>query len=293
MQRFKILQPDTIAEASSLLLNYEDSRAVAGGTALVILMKEGLLRPSHLVALHHIRGLNEVSERDGAFVIGSMVTQHTLEISTRIRDRLPVLAEAAAKVGNIRVRTVSTVGGSLCEGDYQSDLAPTLSVLGARVLLHGPRGGRTAPVEEFLRDAYEVDLARGEIATAVEIPMPPEGSTAVYLKHVTGPITDRPCLGVAVLLSLASDGTCRTLRVGLSSVMGFSSRPLVIDGAAIGVTGRAVDEESIQAVAQAAYDRADPPSDLRASGWYRKQMVRVFVRRAIVKARTAAGRPVR
>ncbi len=284
MNRFSLLQPDTLEEASALLVSHEDSRVIAGGTALVILMKEGLLQPSHLVSLRKIPGLGAVEERDGVLALGSMVTQHTLEVSPRVRQRLPVLAAAAAKVGNIRVRTISTVGGSLCEGDYQSDLAPTLACLGARVHLHGPRGRRTLPVTEFLRDAYEVDLRPGDIAVGIEIPLLPPDAATVYLKHVTGPVTDRPCLGVAAMAALNPDGTCGDLRVALSSVRGVSSRPLVVDAAGTGVKGRKLDDAAIEAVADAVYAQADPPSDLRASAWYRKEMSRVFVRRALAAA---------
>lgn len=287
MNRFTLLQPETVEEASVLLAEHEESRVIAGGTALVLLMKEGLLQPSHLVALRRIPGLDAVERRDGTLFFGALVTQHTLETSPQVHRHLPVLAEAAAKVGNIRIRAVSTVGGSLCEGDYQSDLSPTLACLGARVQIHGPEGVRTVPVLDFLRDTYEVDLARGELVTGVEVPLSPCNSAAAYVKHVTGPITDRPCLGVAALVALEAAGdACTELRVALSSVHGVSSRPLLVDAAAIGVRGRRLDDAAIEAVAEAAYTRADPPSDLRASAWYRKEMTRVFVRRAVAAALT-------
>jgi carbon-monoxide dehydrogenase medium subunit len=288
MNRFVLALPETLDEASALLTAYEDSRVIAGGTALVLLMKEGLLQPSHLVSLRRVPGLTGVEERDGVLALGAMVTQHTLEVSQSVRRRCPVLAAAAAKVGNIRVRTVSTAGGSLCEADYQSDLAPTLACLGARVCVWGPQGARTQPVVEFLRDAYDVDLARGEIVVGIEIPVPPPDAVAVYLKHVTGPITDRPCLGVAALVGLDGEGACTGLRVAVGSVRGVSSRPLVVDAGDVAVAGRRLDDEAIAAVAEAACARADPPSDLRASAWYRKEMTRVFVRRALAQARERA-----
>jgi carbon-monoxide dehydrogenase medium subunit len=290
MHRFSLLQPASLDEASAFLVAHEESRVIAGGTALVILMKEGLLQPSHLISLRRIPGLTAVDERDGTVAFGSMVTQHALEVSPRVRARVPVLAAAASKVGNIRVRTISTIGGSLCEGDYQSDLSPALACLGARVLVHGPVGPRTVPVLEFLRDAYEVDLGNGEIVVGIEVPIPPPNTAAVYLKHVTGPVTDRPCLGVAALVTLGRDGTCEDLGVALSSVRGVSSRPLVITAAASGIKGRRLDNGAIDAVADAAYAKADPPSDLRASSWYRKEMTRVFVRRALAAARARLQR---
>jgi aerobic carbon-monoxide dehydrogenase medium subunit len=291
MNRFVLLQPETVEEASAMLADHEDSRVIAGGTALVLLMKEGLLQPTHLVALRRVPRLDLMEQRDGVLFLGGLVTQHTLEISPRVRRDVPVLAEAAAKVGNIRIRAVSTVGGSLCEGDYQSDLSPTLACLGARVQVHGPEGVRTAPVLDFLRDTYEVDLARGELVTGIEVPLPRPNAAAAYVKHVTGPITDRPCVGVAAVVAVDAAGNCEDLRVALSSVQGVSSRPLLVDAAAAGIAGRRLDDAAIDAVADCAYRRADPPSDLRASAWYRKEMTRVFVRRALGAARARLKTP--
>jgi len=290
MHRFTIAQPETLDEASALLLAHEESRVIAGGTALVILMKEGLLHPTHLIALRRIAGLDRIEETPQRLWLGSMVTQHALEISALVRQRLPVLADAAAKVGNIRVRTVSTVGGSLAEADYQSDLAPTLAALGAAVHVHGPQGPRSLAVVNFLKDMYETDLRPGEIVIGVDVPLPPAGSGTAYLKHVTGPITDRPCLGVAAAVTIDDEGICRGLRVALSSVMGFSSRPLVVDGPTAGVEGRRFDADAIEAVAERVYALADPPDDLRASAWYRKEMTRVFTRRALEAARASIRR---
>jgi carbon-monoxide dehydrogenase medium subunit len=292
MHRFEILQPDTLEEASAHLLAHEDGRIIAGGTALVILMKEGLLRPARLIALRKIRGLDRIQNADGALTLGSLVTQHTLEISPEVRARLAVLADAAAKVGNIRVRTMSTVGGSLAEADYQSDLAPTLAALGATVLVQGHAGARAVAVTDFLKDMYETDLQRGEIVTGVEIPVPPAGSGAAYLKLVTGPITDRPCLGVAAVVTVDAEHRCRAMRVALSSVVGFSARPYVVDAESAGLIGRPLDDAAIAAVADRAYAGVDPPDDARASAWYRKEMTRVFVRRALEAARRRAGRAV-
>ena len=290
MHRFEIMHPDTLEEASGYLLAHEDSRVIAGGTALVILMKEGLLRPSHLVAMRRIKGLDGIEAPNGVLNLGSLVTQHALEVSSVVRARLPVLAEAAAKVGNIRVRTMSTVGGSLAEADFQSDLAPTLAALGATVHMQGGDGARSMPVVDFLKDMYETDLGRGEIVTGVEVPVPPVGSGAAYLKLVTGPVTDRSCLGVAAVVTVDAGGACRALRVALSSVMGFSARPYVVDGESTGLIGLPLDDAGIAAVADRAYQSVDPPDDARATAWYRKEMTRVFVRRALEAARARAGR---
>ena len=290
MRRFTIEQPTTLTDASALLRAREDARVIAGGTALVLLMKEGLLRPATLVALRRIPGLTNVEISNGMLHLGAMVTQHDVEISPIIRRAVPLLPEAAGKVGNIRVRCASTVGGSLAEADYQSDLAPALAAADARVEIYGPDGTRLVPVAEFLRGMYEVDLRPGEVVAGVRVPLPPAGTGMAYLKHVTGPITDRPCIGVAAVVTLDSGGICRGLRVALSSVLGFNSRPLVVDAAVIGGEGRRLDDAAIDVVAEAVYREADPPDDLRGSSWYRKEMTRVFTRRALAAARVRAAR---
>jgi len=195
----------------------------------------------------------------------------------------------AASVPSPMISAVTMVGSrpgtmAVAPGQSNVSISPTLACLSARVQVHGPEGVRTVPVLDFLRDTYEVDLARGEFVTGIEVPLPPPNAAAAYLKHVTGPITDRPCVGVAALVALNANGTCADLRVALSSVQGVSSRPLLVDAAAAGVKGRRLDDGAIDAVADAAYTRADPPSDLRASAWYRKEMTRVFVRRAVAAA---------
>src|SRR5919198_6773178 len=164
LPRFTIDQPRTLAEASEMLLTYgEDGRAYAGGTELLLAMKQAGLRYSHLVDVKTIPGLDAIEERDSTLRIGALATHATLERSPLVRARLPTLAELEAHVANPRVRATGTLGGNLCFAEPHSDPATLLLCLDARLELVGPDGERELPIDEFLVGAYEVALAPGEL----------------------------------------------------------------------------------------------------------------------------------
>lgn len=289
MYRFDLYVPTTLEEAHARLAEHDGTRILAGGTALVLLIKEKLVRPDALVSLTRVKGLDGVEERDGHLTLGGMATIRDVSRSPLIAARFPFLAAALGMVGNLRVRSMATIGGSLCEADYQSDLSPVLLALGATVVLARPGGGRRRlPVGDFLTGLYETALEPGEIVVAVEVPHLPAASGTAYLKHVTGPITDRPCVGVAVVVARDASGRCADVRVAVGGGL-CTSRPLLVAGLDRLAAGPTLGPSLIDSVAEEAYRQADPMSDLRASSWYRKEMVRVFTRRALVEAERRLG----
>ena len=292
MHRFDLHVPSTLDEAYRALAAHEDTRILAGGTALMILMKERLVRPRALVSLNRIPELEQVALRDSHLALGAMATIHAVSRWALARERLPLLAEALALVGNIRVRTMGTIGGSLCEADYQSDLSPVLAALGATVVAARAGTTRRIPVADFFTGLYETALKGGEILVGVEVPLLPPGSGTAYVKHVTGPITDRPCLGVAAIVTLDGKGDCRDVRVAVGGAIGMTSRPLLVSGLSALAAGSPPTDDLIDQVAEDAHRQSDPMSDLRATSWYRKEMTRVFTRRAlrVARERARAGR---
>lgn len=288
MHRFDLHLPSTLDEAHRTLAAHEDARILAGGTALMILMRERLVRPSVLVSLSRIPELEQAVQRDSHLALGAMATIHAVSRWALARERLPLLAEALALVGNIRVRTMGTIGGSLCEADYQSDLSPVLAALGATVVLSKPGTTRSIPVADFFTGLYETALQDGEILVGVDLPLLPPGSGTAYLKHVTGPITDRPCLGVAAIVTLDEKGDCRDVRVAVGGAIGMTSRPLLVSGLSALAAGNPPTDDLIDAMAEEAHRQSDPMSDLRATSWYRKEMTPVFTRRALRVARERA-----
>ena len=274
---FELLRPESLAEASELLLKYgEEARPIAGGTILVILMNQRVLHFPYLVDLQGIAGLDQISEENGCISIGAMVTHRSVECSGIVRDSVPVLAQAFSKVGNVRVRETASVGGNLVHADYRLDPPPAFLILGADVILYGPKGTRTVPIRDLYRGIYETALEPAEILVEVKVPVMPEGSRAVYLKYQSLSANDWPCLGVAAFLS-QSEGHCRALRLGLA---GLASTPLLIEGLDF-VRGKPLTDRLLEEVARVADQQISPMSDLRGSEWYKRRMARVFIKRAI------------
>ncbi len=295
MHKFDLYVPSTLEEAHARLSQHEDARVLAGGTALILLIKEKLVRPAVLVSLARVHELSHVGERNGHVVLGGTATIRDVSRSVLIRARFPFLADALGMVGNLRVRAMATIGGSLCEADYQSDLSPVLLALGATVVLARADGTRRRlPVAEFLTGLYETALEPGEIVVEVEVPRLPAGAGTAYSKFVTGPITDRPCVGIAAVVAKDARGRCADVRVAVGGGLGMTSRPLLVDGLDRLASGEPFTERLVDAMAEEAYRQADPMSDLRASSWYRKEMARVFTKRALRDAERGAqqgGRP--
>jgi carbon-monoxide dehydrogenase medium subunit len=276
-------QPRSLAEACATLARYDGAaRAIAGGTALVLMLRQGLLAPPALVRLDAIPGLDTIAEVDGTLRLGALATLSAVAASPLVRARVPVLAAACALVGNVRVRNAATLGGNLCEADYASDPPGVLVALDARVRIHGPHGARELPVAALVRDFYETALAPDELVTEVCIPLP--APTGVYLKYVTRSAEDRPCVGVTALVRHAADGRLAEARVAVGAVAG---RPLRLPAAEALAHGAVPDEALFHAIGQAYAAAAEPVSDARGSAAYRQQMVAVFVRRALRAA--AAG----
>ncbi|MGH7773382.1 MAG: FAD binding domain-containing protein [Candidatus Binatia bacterium] len=277
---FELLRPTSLAEASKLLLKYgEDARPIAGGTTLVILMKQRAVHFPYLVDLQGIPDLDQISVQGGWIRIGAMVTHRRVECSADIQRSLPVLAEAYSKVGNARVRETASVGGNLAHADYRLDPPPALLILGADLVLFGSNGFRTVAIKDFYRGVYETALEPGEILVEVKIPPMPEGGQATYLKYSSLSANDWPCLGVAALLSLRN-GRCHELRLGLS---GLASTPLLVRGLDF-VRGQLLTDRLLEDVSKVVDEQISPMSDLRGSEWYKRRMAGVFVQRAIREA---------
>jgi aerobic carbon-monoxide dehydrogenase medium subunit len=279
IRSFDLLQPRSLAEASELLVKHGDeARPIAGGTTLVILMKQRAVHYPCLVDLQSIPGLDRISQQRDGIRIGALVTHRAVECSSIVRDAIPVVAEVFGKIGNVRVRQTASVGGNLAHADYRLDPPPALLVLGASITAFGPQGSRTIPLKDFFRGMYETALAPGEIVADVTIPFMPEGSQAVYLKYSALSANDWPCLGVAVLLT-KHDGHCGELRLGLG---GVAATPLIIEGLEF-VHGQEMNGALVDEVLRMVDAQIAPFADLRGSEWYKRQMTRVFVKRAIAE----------
>ena len=273
MSPFELAQPKSLSEAFSLL-GEDGVRPLSGGTALMLMMKAGVLRPSRLVNLRRL-GLDqfEVDSRD-ALNVGAMVTLRSLETSPVVRKGWPVLARTLRTLSNVRVRNVARIGGALAHGDPHMDLPPLLSALGATVTIAGPGGERTAPVESLYAGYLETTLQPGEIITQVHIPAL-GGRQAAYLKCTTRSADDWPALGMAVVL----DGEAPRIFVSAAT-----DRPTRLSAAEKILSAKTLDEKLIQQAAVAARE-VQIDGDLHGSAAYKKHLVGVYLRRAIDEAR--------
>lgn len=289
LRPFTLHRPEIAEEACALLAHLgEDAAPYAGGTELLLLMKLGLLRPPHLVDVKRIREFDQLTD-GGRLTIGATVTHRSLERSALVQARCPLVASVARHVANVRVRNVGTVGGNLAFADPHSDLATLFLALDARVELVSPRGRRELALGDFVRGPWETARRPDELLACVRL-APWPSRTAAYVKFG---VHERPTVGVAVALGLnGGDGgegaRIRDARIAVGCV---GPRPARIAAAEARLRGVAVDhvDDVVDAVGDAATAGVDPADDLHGSADYKREMVAVFVRRALRVAATRAS----
>ena len=288
LRSFDLHRPSTVGEAAALLADRPDAVLYAGGTELLLLMKAGLVGPADVIDVKRIADLDLLTDADGGLRIGATVTHRTLERSPDVRARWPLVADVAARVANVRVRNVGTVGGNLAFADPHSDLATLFLLFDATVRLESATGRRELALGDFVRGPYETARRPDEVLVGVRVGAWPAGTVGVYVKFG---LHERPTLGLALALTV-DGGRVSAARLAVGCV---SPRPHRVEAAeralvghAVGALGGVADE--IGALAAAA---VDPVSDLHGSGDYKRELTRVFARRALIAAvARAEGRPL-
>jgi len=282
LRPFELHRPRTAEDACALLARLgEDAAPYAGGTELLLLMKLGLLRPRHLVDVKRLPGFDAIAD-GGRVTLGAAVTHRAVERSALVSERCALVAAVARHVANVRVRNVGTVGGNLAFADPHSDLATLFLTLDALVALVSPRGRREVALADFTRGAWDTAREADELLACVRLTPWPQGTAAVYVKFG---VHERPTLGVALALLL--DGArVREARLAIGCV---DPRPLRLASAEARLRGVAVTdlEDACTAVGELAANGVEPDDDLHGSADYKREMVAVFVRRAL---RIAAAR---
>ena len=288
MNAFDYRTPRTVDEALAILSEYgEDARVIAGGTALVTMLRQQLVRPGCLVSLRDVGGLDRVEAANGSLRLGALVTHRQSETSPLVRERIPVLAETFRREATVRIRHMATLGGALAHADPNQDPPVTLLALGARVQIRGAGGSRELAIDEFFRDYYESALAPGEIVTGVTVPVPAAGSGAAFVKFLPRTADDYATVAVAAIVT--SDGDrCRDARIALGSV---GVTPLRGRAAEALLSGERMSDGLLEAAGEAVKGEVDPLSDHRGSAAYKRDMAAVMVRRALTQAWEAARRP--
>lgn len=283
MKNFEYLSPQNVKEACTFLSQYPDqAKIIAGGQSLLILLKQMLISPSHLI---DIKGLSELDyirydEKDG-LRIGTLTTHRALETSPIVREKFSMLAEMEKRLASVQIRNWGTLGGNLCHGDPASDLAPPLIALDADVTLTGPHGERVLKLEGFFKDYYETVLGGDEILTEIHVPAAPRGG-GIYLKMGLRE-TDMALAGVATFLVLDSkdNKVCESIRIVMGSV---GSTPMRSAKAEESLMGQKINDPVIEGAAQILSEDCQPISDIHASEEYKREMIKVLVRRTVKEA---------
>jgi len=285
MRRFDLIEPKSLQEACVIIGDDPEAKLIAGGTALLAIIKQGLYLPKTLVNLKKVRTAGDISydPRQG-LRIGALASIQDVENLELVRQHYPILAEACHVVANIRIRHMATVGGNLAHGDYQSDPPAALMVLDARVEIIHHRGARQLKLSEFQLGSYETALEPGELVSAITIPPIPGDSRGVYVKFTTGSSEERPCVGVAALVQM-EDGHCRALRLAIGAV---SHRPMRIAKSEEMARGEKLTAKLIEEIAANAAQTVEPIDDLRGPADYKRHLVQVLTRRAVTACANSA-----
>jgi aerobic carbon-monoxide dehydrogenase medium subunit len=278
MTPFELIEPATLKEAIAAIDPDDPTvRPLAGGTALMLMMKAGVFQPRRLVSLRKLDGgMTGITAAAGELAIGALTPLVAVEHSPEVARHAPVIARIMKRLSNVRVRNMATVGGALAHGDPHMDLPPVAIALRARVRVVGPAGERELAVEDLLTGYYETALAPNELIASLHIPAQ-GASGAAYCKVTAGSVDDWPALGVAV--ALKRDGaSIKSARVVVSAA---TPKAMRLAGAEKILTGAAMNDKVLRDAGDAAVEEAEIISDLRGSAAYKRELLRVYVGRAV------------
>ena len=278
---FEYFSPRTLEEAIGLLQKLgPDAKLLSGGQSLIPMMKLRMVSPQHIVDINRIPGLDYISETDGQLKIGALAREHQLETSEVIGKKLPILADTAKFIADPLVRSQATVCGNLAHGDPANDHPATMLALGAKVVATGPNGPREIAIEDFFTTLFTTALEPEEILTEIRIPLPPANSGGTYLK-LERKVGDFATAGVAAQITLDDAGTCKRAGVGLTNV---GMTPIKATKTEAFLTGKTLDQATINEAAEIAASESQPMDDLRGSADYKRDLVRVLTARALTRA---------
>ncbi len=313
MKKFDYLRPKSLDEALTLLNQYKKrAKLIAGGTDIIVMIKQKKIAPEVLISLQEIQELKQI-HYNGNLRIGPLVTHRMIEKSDLIRKEFSALSDAVDVLGSIQIRNVGTIGGNICTAAPSADTVPPLLVLGAQVKLKSLQGERSLPLDQVFLGPGETVIEDGEILTEIFIPKPLPHTGSAYWKHQRRKALDLPILGVAVLISLdRSTVTCSDLLCTSSPISmvlhALEEEELICKEVriALGVAaptpmratkaenlmrGKKISDELLAEVAEMAAQEARPRDTIRGEAWYRREMVRVLVKRMAMRCIERVLRP--
>jgi len=279
--RFSLIVPSTVEEALDALSRYgEEAKVLAGGHSLIPLMKLRLASPKYLIYIGKIQGLSYIREEAGKISIGCMTTHAMIESSDLLRKKNLLLSETASKIGDLQVRNMGTIGGSLAHADPAADYPAAITALEGEIVARSVKGERVIKAQEFFKGPFSTALRSDELLVEVRVPSMEGYFGAAYEKLVFR-ATDYAIVGVAAVLELDRGGAIQRARVALT---GVGSTPVRAKSVEEELIGKQASKDLIVKVSTRASEGLNPPSDIRASSEYRKAMASVMTKRALLRA---------
>lgn len=278
---FEYHVPTTLQEAISLLTQYGgDAKILAGGHSLIPIMNLRLAQPRALIDIGKIPGLSGIREENGAIVIGAMTTHYMVESSVVLKQKVPILPEAGAVIGDVQVRNRGTIGGSIAHADPAGDFPAVAVALDMALKVVGSRGERSLKAREFFIDILTTALQSDEILTEIRVPAMAPRTGSAYEKF-PNPASRYAIVGVAAVVTVDGNGACQKASIGLNGVTG---KPVAAVGVEQALVGKRLNDQVIQEAAAKAADGLQPLGDIFASAEYRLHLARVYTKRALTKA---------
>jgi CO/xanthine dehydrogenase FAD-binding subunit len=274
---FEYLCPTTLEEAVQMLDKYEEAKVLAGGQSLIPLMKLRIASPKYVVDITRIPGLSYIKEEGGKLLIGALTTHDMVENSPLIRQKCPILSEAASVIGDQQIRNRGTIGGTLCHADPAGDIPTAFLALDGEVVAVGPSSERVIKASDFFVDLFTTALNPNEVVREVRVPVLPPKTGSAYLKHARKE-GDLATVSVAAIVAVDDEGVCKSASIALGSV---APKPLKAVEVEKALLGKKLTEDVIIAASELADRGISPPSDIRGSAEYRAEMTKVFTKRAL------------
>jgi aerobic carbon-monoxide dehydrogenase medium subunit len=284
---FDYFAPITIRETLELLTRHgDDAKLLAGGQSLLPTMKLRLAQPRYLIDLGQVGDLPSGVSIDGNdLVIGAFTLHADVATSDVVRQRLPGLADAAERIGDVQVRNRGTMGGSCAHADPGADFPVILTALNATLVAVSPRRQRTMPVDNFFVDFYTTALEVDEVLTEIRVPLPPASAATAYAK-LGNPASGYVVVSAGALIVRGPSGECASARVAVGGIQATPFRARAVEES---LAGQPLTPEAIANAASRAVEGADPYGDQYASEEYKRQLATVYVRRALQAAAEREG----
>lgn len=271
--KFGYVIPDNVKEALEFLEKHEDAKVLAGGHSLIPMLKLRLLRPSYLVEIRHLNELNYIKLDGATYRIGAITTHYDV-----MKANIPLLSETASKIGDPQVRNMGTIGGSISHADPAADYPAALVAMDAQVRITSTKGERVVPISNFIKDIFTTDLNPGEIVMEIDVPNLKDYKFSYQkLERRAG---DFAIVGVAVALKMSGD-VIDDIKIGLTAVGNSPIRPVKAEEA---IKGKKPTDDLLDQVGEIAMSYTSPKADIRGSAEYKKKMVKVLTKRAILTA---------